>query len=83
MMIKATTQKVSIIVVILTIAIILGTGGMANLGTSSAQGQLQGMKFTAQLSGKDESPSVDRTCNRYCTITVEPRRKRVNIRSHY
>jgi hypothetical protein len=34
---------------------------MANLGTSSAQGQLQGMKSTAQLSGKDESPSVDST----------------------
>jgi CHRD domain len=72
MMIKAATQKVSIIVVILTIAIILGTGGMANLGTSSAQGQLQGMKFNAQLSGKDESPSVDSTATGTAQLQLSP-----------
>jgi len=71
-MIKVATQKVSIIVVILTIAIILGTGGMANLGTSSAQGQLQGMKFTAQLSGKDESPSVDSTATGTAQLQLSP-----------
>ena len=72
MMIKATTQKVSIIVVILTIAIILGTGGMANLGTSSAQGQLQGMKFTAQLSGKGEVPPVDSTATGTAQLQLSP-----------
>jgi hypothetical protein len=72
MMIKAATQKVSIIVVILTIAIILGTGGMANLGTLPAQGQLQGMKFTAQLSGKDESPSVDSTATGTAQFQLNP-----------
>jgi hypothetical protein len=64
MMIKGikTAQKVSIIAAILTIAIILGTSGMANLGTSIfAQGQPPGKKFTAQLSGKDEVPPVDTT----------------------
>ena len=64
MMIKGikTTQKVSIIAAILTITIILGTSGMANLGTSIfAQGQPPAKKFTAQLSGKDEVPPVDTT----------------------
>ncbi len=73
MMIKASTQKVSIIVVILTITIILGTGGMANLGTSlSAQGQVQGMKFTAQLSGKDEVPPVDTTATGTAQFQLSP-----------
>jgi hypothetical protein len=72
MMIKATTQKVSIIVVILTVTIILA-GGMANLGTSlSAQGQVQGMKFTAQLSGKDEVPPVDTTATGTAQFQLNP-----------
>jgi hypothetical protein len=75
MMIKGTetTQKVSIIVAISTITIILGTSGTANLGTSlSAQGQLQGMKFTAQLSGKGEVPPVDTAATGTAQFRLSP-----------
>ena len=77
-----TSDTMLVIAALLTVTIILA-GGMANLGTSlSAQGQVQGMKFTAQLSGKDEVPPVDTTATGTVTIPIEPRRKRVNIRSY-
>jgi CHRD domain len=62
---------VSIIAALLTVTIILA-GGMANLGTLSAQGQIQGMKFTAQLSGKDEVPPVDDTATGTTQFQLSP-----------
>jgi hypothetical protein len=62
---------VSIIAALLTVTIILA-GGMANLGTLSAQGQIQGMKFTAQLSGKDEVPPVDTTASGTTQFQLSP-----------
>jgi CHRD domain len=62
---------VSIIAALLTVTIILA-GGMANLGTLSAQGQIQGMKFTAQLSGKDEVPPVDTTATGTAQFQLSP-----------
>jgi hypothetical protein len=58
---KATDTSL-IIATLLAVTIIIAASGTANLGTSfSAQGQLQGMKSTAQLSGKGEVPPVDTT----------------------
>jgi hypothetical protein len=67
-----TADTMLVIAALLTVTLILA-GGMANLGTSlSAQGQVQGMKFTAQLSGKDESPSVDSTATGTAQFQLSP-----------
>jgi hypothetical protein len=67
-----TADTMLVIAALLTVAIILA-GGVANLGTSlSAQGQVQGMKFTAQLSGKDEVPPVDTTATGTAQFQLNP-----------
>ena len=67
-----TADTMLVIAALLTVAIILA-GGVANLGTSlSAQGQVQGKKFTAQLSGKDEVPPVDTTATGTAQFLLSP-----------
>ena len=67
-----TSDTMLVIAALLTVAIILA-GGVANLGTSlSAQGQVQGKKFTAQLSGKDEVPPVDTTATGTAQFQLSP-----------
>jgi hypothetical protein len=67
-----TADTMLVIAALLTVAIILA-GGVANLGTSlSAQGQVQGKKFTAELSGKDEVPPVDTTATGTAQFQLSP-----------
>jgi hypothetical protein len=67
-----TADTMLVIAALLTVAIILA-GGVANLGTSlSAQAQVQGKKFTAQLSGKDEVPPVDTTATGIAQFQLSP-----------
>ena len=69
---KATDTSL-IIATLLAVTIIIAASGTANLGTSfSAQGQLQGMKFTAQLSGKGEVPPVDTTATGTVQFQLSP-----------
>jgi hypothetical protein len=69
---KRTADTMLVIAALLTVTIILA-GGVANLGTSlSAQGQVKGMKFTAQLSGKDEVPPVDTTATGTAQFQLNP-----------
>jgi CHRD domain len=69
---KATDTSL-IIATLLAVTIIISASGTANLGTSfSAQGQLQGMKFTAQLSGKGEVPPVDTTATGTVQFQLSP-----------
>ena len=69
---KATDTSL-IIATLLAVTIIIAASGTANLGTSfSAQGQLQGMKFTAQLSGKGEIPPVDTTATGTVQFQLSP-----------
>jgi hypothetical protein len=67
-----TADTMLVIAALLTVAIILA-GGVANLGISlSAQGQVQGKKFTAELSGKDEVPPVDTTATGTAQFQLSP-----------
>jgi hypothetical protein len=69
---KATDTSL-IIATLLAVTIIIAASGTANLGTSfSAQGQLQGMKSTAQLSGKGEVPPVDTTATGTAQFQLSP-----------
>ncbi len=78
-----TADTMLVIAALLTVAIVLA-GGVANLGTSlSAQAQVQGKKFTAQLSGKDEVPPVDTTATGIAQFQLSPDGKELTYDLYY